>query len=225
MAIRMINAIIQMRHGREEDFDPDQMTAGEWGVSDDTKKVWMCFMPGLVLRMATYEAFEEDMKEVQLILATCRNIQTAVEQFVQLAEQHSNTAEVYSKESQSWAVGGTGTRIGEDTNNSKYYSEQSANSALMSKSYSDGNTGIRVGESTDNSLYYSQKSKVEADTAKEYLGKVEKAGTDAVEAIQSALDIDAPDFQMDLSTGRLMYSGGRFVFDVQSGRLKWGLAV
>ena len=31
----------------------------------------------------------------------------------------------YTKEAKSWAVGGTGTRLGEDTDNSKYYSEQS----------------------------------------------------------------------------------------------------
>ena len=53
MAIQTINATIQMRRGMEEDFDPDQMAAGEWAVSTDSKKVWMCFRPGLVLRMAT----------------------------------------------------------------------------------------------------------------------------------------------------------------------------
>lgn len=129
MAISTIKATMQMRHGTEENFDPDQMTTGEWAVSTDSKKVWMCFQPGLVRRMATYEAFEEDMLEVQKILATCQDIQTAVEAFEKLSEQHKNQAEAYSKESKSWAVGGTGTRAGEDTNNSKYWSQQSANSA------------------------------------------------------------------------------------------------
>lgn len=225
MAIKTINATIQVRHGREEDFDPDQMTTGEWGVSDDTKKVWMCFMPGLVLRMATYEAFEEDMKKIQAILEACEDIKEAVKQFVLLAEQHSNTAERYSKESKSWAVGGTGIRMREDTNNSKYYSEQSSHSALLSKSYSEGNTDIRVGEDTDNSKYYSQQSKASSDTSKLYLTKVEAAGNEAIKKLNDALDVDAPNFLMDLSTGRLMYSGGRFVFNIQSGHLMWGLAV
>lgn len=35
--------------------------------------------------------------------------------------------------SKSWAIGGTGTRAGEDTDNSKYYSEQSKNSSNAAK--------------------------------------------------------------------------------------------
>lgn len=116
MAIQTINATIQMRHGAEENFDPDQMTAGEWGVSDDSKKVWMCFRPGFVLRMATYEAFEKDMEEIRAILFESKDIQSAIEKWYKLAE--------------SYAHGGTGEREGEDSDNAKYYYEQS-------KMYSD----------------------------------------------------------------------------------------
>lgn len=179
-------ATIQMRRGAEEDFDPDQMTAGEWAVSTDMKYVRMCFAPGLCYRMATYEAFEEDMKEIQLILATCQDIQTAVEKFAKLAEQHSTSAEEYSVTSKSWAVGGTNTRVGEDTNNSKYYSEQS----------------------------------------KSFLEKTEKAGSDALDAIDNALDVSKPEFEVDLGTGHLLYSGGRFDFNVnEAGHLEWGMAL
>ncbi len=73
---------------------------------------------------------------------------------------------------------------------------------------------------------YSDNAKSSADTSKEYLTKVEKAGDDAVKEIQNALDVDAPSFVMDLSTGHLMYSGSRFVFNVNNnGHLEWGLAV
>lgn len=103
-------------------------------------------------------------------------------------------------------------------------SEQSAN---LSKSYAVGTGGqVRPDDGTDNAKAYSESSKESADTAAEYLTKVEKAGEDAVEAIQNALDIDAPKFVMDLSTGHLMYSGVRFVFNVNNnGHLEWGLAV
>lgn len=140
MAIKSVNTItatIQNRRGKENLFDPDQMTGGEWALSDDTKKIWMCFKPGLVLRMATYEAFEKDMEDVQKILEDCQDIQTAVEAFEAIAEAHKNQAEVYSKESKSWAVGGTGTRDGEDTNNSKYYSQQSKLNSEKAKQVSD----------------------------------------------------------------------------------------
>lgn len=92
MAINTIKATMQMRRGAEQHFDPDQMTAGEWAVSTDSKKVWMCFAPGIVRRMATYEAFEQDMEEIRRILATCQDIQEAVEAFERLAEQHKNDA-------------------------------------------------------------------------------------------------------------------------------------
>lgn len=150
-AIQTIEATIQMRQGNEEDFDPDQMTAGEWAVSKDVKYVRMCFMPGLCLRMATYEAFEQDMQEIQLILATCQDIQAAVEQFVQLAEQHELWAETWSLTSKSWAIGSTGTRDGEDTDNSKYYSEQSKAEADRAKNEADRAAAI-AGIDVDSAL-------------------------------------------------------------------------
>ena len=137
MAIQTIKATIQMRKGAEQNFDPSQMTAGEWAVSTDSKKVWMCFAPGIVRRMSTYEAFEQDMREIQLILATCQNIQAAVERFMQLAQQHSTQAEEWSVTSKSWAVGGTGTREGENTNNSQFWSNQSKAEADRAKEEAD----------------------------------------------------------------------------------------
>lgn len=116
-------ATIQMRRGAEENFDPDQMTAGEWAVSTDTKYVRMCFMPGLCLRMATYEAFEKDMEEIRQILVEAQDIHAAIERWNYLAE--------------SYAHGGTGKREGEDTDNAKYYSEQAKKSADKAESLSD----------------------------------------------------------------------------------------
>ena len=41
------------------------------------------------------------------------------------AKKYMDDVHSYKLESQSWAIGGTGSRTGEDTDNSKYYSEQS----------------------------------------------------------------------------------------------------
>lgn len=126
---------IQSRRGLEADYDASKMLPGEWAVSLDTKYVRMCFSPGVVYRMATYESFEEDMTQIQQILATCEDIQTAVEAFEVLAEQHANDAAASATASansataasdsallaDSWAEGGTGIRPGEDTNNAKYW--------------------------------------------------------------------------------------------------------
>ena len=63
-------------------------------------------------------------------------------------------------ECKSWAVGGTNSRQGEDTDNAKYYSQ-------LSKSYAHGNsTTNRANENTDNAKYYSEQSSKSATNAK-----------------------------------------------------------
>lgn len=58
----------------------------------------------------------------------------------QAAEQAARSASVYAE---SWAVGGTGTREGEDTNNAKYWSEQ-AQGAVSGVASFNGRTGVVV---------------------------------------------------------------------------------
>ena len=126
---------IQVRRGNEADFDPSNMLPGEWAVSLDTKYVRMCFSSGICLRMATYEAFEADMAEIQSIMAEARTIQEAV---ARIQTEINNTAivvEDYAILSKSYAVGGTGTRENEDIDNAKYYYEQA-------KHISQGGNGL-----------------------------------------------------------------------------------
>lgn len=100
-----------------------------------------------------------------------------------------------------------------------------ASSAKESESWAHGGTGIREGEDEDNSKYWSQQSKNSSDVSKIYLEKVEKAGEDAVDAINNALDVVAPNFIVDLETGHLLYEEIRFIFNVNNaGHLEWGLA-
>lgn len=142
MAIQTIKATIQMRNGLEQDFDGDQMIAGEWAVSTDKKYVRMCFAPGIVVRMATYEGFEQDMLEIQTILATCENIQAAVDIMAEMAERHKNEAADYSLLSESWAHGNTGVREGEDTDNSEYHSLRAKKQADRAKTEADRASAI-----------------------------------------------------------------------------------
>jgi hypothetical protein len=80
------------------------------------------------------------------------------------ATSESNAA-YDAKLSQSYAIGGSEVRDGEDTDNSKYYSQQSSDSATESKSYAIGGTGTRTGEDTDNSRHYSQQAASSASSA------------------------------------------------------------
>lgn len=115
---------LQVRRGNESDFDPTKMLPGEWAVSLDTKYVRMCFSPGICLRMATYEAFETDMAEIQSIMAEARTIEEAVARIQMEINDTAVVVENYAILSKSYAVGGTGTRAGEDVDNAKYYYEQ-----------------------------------------------------------------------------------------------------
>lgn len=151
MAIQTIKATIQMRKGLEDDFDADQMTAGEWAVSTDKKYVRMCFAPGIVLRMATYEGFETDMEQIRDILRECQDIRMAVERFEELAEQHKNDAANSALLSESWAHGDTGVRAEEDMDNSKYWSQQSKSEADRAKEEADRASSI-VGLDIDSEL-------------------------------------------------------------------------
>lgn len=74
-----------------------------------------------------------------------------------LEEANANYSEVYLS-AKSWAVGHTGIRDGENTNNSEYWSEQS-------KSWAVGDTDERSGEDTNNSKYWSEQSEDSANNA------------------------------------------------------------
>lgn len=73
------NGRILMRKGNEADFDASKLMSGEWAVSLDKGIVRICLEPGMVIRMATYEAFEEDMKQIEAILLECQTIEEAVQ--------------------------------------------------------------------------------------------------------------------------------------------------
>lgn len=101
-----------------------------------------------------------------------------------------------------------------------------AASATEAESFAHGGTETRVNEAIDNARYYCEQSHNNSKISKEYLGKVEEAGNEAVNAIKNALAMDKPYFQVDLSTGHLMYEGGRFMFQINDfGHLEWGITI
>lgn len=108
-------------------------------------------------------------------------------------------------------------------------SAESANSyADLSKSYAVGTGGqVRPNDADDNAKKYSEKAQSNANTAKEYLGKVEKAGEDAVQAVNNALGNIMPEFYYDFETGILYCNSTRFIFTIkrENGILYWGVGV
>lgn len=83
------------------------------------------------------------------------------EQSAEQAADSEDASDYNAKLSQSYAIGNSGIRENEDTDNAKYYCEQAylSDYSIMSKSWAVGNTGRREGEDTDNSHYYSELAK------------------------------------------------------------------
>ena len=118
------NARMQMRRGLEADFDPDKMQPGEWAVSLDKKYVRMCFSVGVCVRMATYDAFEEDMAQIEEILSKCETIEEAVAkintevsanakavaEYTEQAKKYRDEAKAFRDEAESIAGIGVATR-------------------------------------------------------------------------------------------------------------------
>jgi len=186
---------IRMRRGNYLNFDPTRMVAGEFAVCLDNGYVYMTLSPGNVIRLGTFEQIEE-----------------AIAQALE-----------YSQESEAWAIG---KRDGTDVpstdpayhNNSKYYAEfadtratNADDSAEDSEAWAVGERGglpVPSGDDTyqNNSKYYAQQGGVYYN----YL--------------QTAVEPRMPEFEIDWTTGELLYSGGYFTFWIdENGYIHWGV--
>ena len=107
-------------------------------------------------------------------------------------------------------------------------SAENANaSAVQSQSYAIGGTGTRDNEDADNAKYYKEQAQAVGNAVPTYLSQIAAAGESQLSRIQDALNEATVNFQVDLSTGHLMYSGcEEFVFNVNqtNGHLEWRLA-
>lgn len=91
----------------------------------------------------------------------------------------ANAAAASATLAESWAVGGTDSRTGEDTDNASFYAGQAAVSAtaaeaaleglsgqaVAAESWAVGGTGSRQGEDTDNASYYASQAAASATAA------------------------------------------------------------
>lgn len=102
--------------------------------------------------------------------------------------------------------------------NAKESESKSSEMANLSKSYAVGTEGqVRENDMTDNSKYYSEQSKLNAERA-------ENASNTVNNTINN-INLGIPNFWVDINTMCLMYSGGRFDFQVNNGNLLWGLTI
>ena len=103
-------------------------------------------------------------------------------QFNEALETYWADFEDVMKTSKSWAVGYTGIREGENTNNAEYYYK-------LSKSYAVGDaSNIRDNENVDNSKYYYELSDISKTNAAESANSASDSATNASKSAQSASD-------------------------------------
>lgn len=126
-------------------------------------------------------------------------------------------AEGFERLTKSWAIGGTGARAGEDTNNSKYYAEQAAsgaslahNLAIEAESYAMGGTGQRQGEDTDNAKYY-------AEQAEDYAEQAAESVVDAIISENAAGTDSGNDFKLANSGGKITVEGTEVIIGKHTG--------
>lgn len=133
---------IQVRRGKEDELDISKAVPGEWLVSTDTRYVRMCFAPGIVLRMATYEAFEADMAQIQAILEEAKTVEEAIQKIyddvqqvvidIETASSAAQTAIEKSEESKEFATAAASSASAAKT--SETNAKSSASSASTSAS-------------------------------------------------------------------------------------------
>lgn len=83
-----------MRRGNPEDFDPTKMLPGEFAVTTGpdrkARKLYICFAPGIVKQLGTYEDFEDQIQDATSEIK--QQYLTAFNDILAQIEQDKNTA-------------------------------------------------------------------------------------------------------------------------------------
>ena len=163
---------------------------------------WQLLDDGKVSAIVKEGSIEE--KHLQPNYLADIKVETAkAEASAEASAQSAGEAEDSAKLAESHNHGGTGVREGEDTDNSKYWSDQS-------KKHLDDT--VQAGIDAVGDI-----SNAESDA----LGSIGDAKKDALDAIDNALDSAEPEFFLDKETKVLYYQGGSFNFLLENGVLYW----
>lgn len=204
MATKTIYATMQVRQGLEENLDVSKLKIGEWALSTDSRYIRICVANGIALRMATYEAFEQDMELIRQILLDCQTIQEAVEriqteigQTAEIvgtnAETAKNAADIATQKAEEAAESADSAAQAEEIAVNK--ANEAATFALSSSSAADTSTekaleaagsATRATEKAGEAAESAESASTSASTAIEKAGEAsinaEKAETNALKA-------------------------------------------
>ena len=147
--------------------------------TDDGKTMYTIIIP--VNERPPADPVEPTPEEMDIITQAIAALNYAIE---------STSADVervkeYGDISESWAVGGTGTRQGEDTDNSKYYSEQASASASTSATKA-GEASASAESASGSATTASAMAQTTTEKAQEASSSASTASIKAQEASASA---------------------------------------
>lgn len=188
---------IQMRRGLRKDFDPYKMLPGEWAASIDKSThnqiVWMCFEPGIVKRMGTYEDFKAQIAEATDDIRkeyeqTFNEIKEYMEGLAEESEENKNVSKEKAKEAFASADSASKKALEAETYASTAGSKatESENYAKQAQSYAVGTGGARPNESIDSAKYYYEQLK---DVSEKLSGTLRPQGTVAFVSLPSLKNV------------------------------------
>ena len=123
------------------------------------------------------------------------------------SESHAETSEQKAELSESWAVGGTGKREGEDTNNAKYWCEQ-AQGAVAGVASFNGRSGVVTPQSGDYS--YDQISNTPSAATSEADGLMSSADKTKLDGIAEGATKVSIDSDVAEGSANAVSGGGVF---------------
>lgn len=133
MPATTIEAVMQMRRGLENDLDISQLRIGEWALSTDRKWVRICYAEGKVIKIASQEAMDETLAEIQEIEDAILVMKNAAAASATSASGSATAADESAEDAEAWAVGKRGGVDVPSTdpaynNNSKYWAQHAVQS-------------------------------------------------------------------------------------------------
>lgn len=122
---------IQMRRGNQVDFDPSKMVPGEWAISQDNQKVYMCFTTGVVIEIGSASAILPYVYEAEAWAKGTKNSEP-----VSIDDpQYNNHSKYYSEQAKDSADNASASEI-----NAAASEDNAADSADDSEAWAVGTT-------------------------------------------------------------------------------------
>lgn len=138
--------------------------------------------------MANIQPYLDDIMSAVYGEEVRGSIHDAIEAINNECEEGVSATSGSAKLAESWAIGGTGTRTGENTNNAKYYAQQAASSASSAASSVTAQLQEYVTQAAGSATSASQQAQAAASSAQAAEGYAQDAKESAEEAAQDVVD-------------------------------------